>query len=204
MLAVTWQDSRFPAGAYDSIAFSRSTRRRPHVVAPRCASTATLPCARSSRASRSADDGTIGVAYYDFRSNTRGPGDAPHRLLARHVDRRRQLDRAAHRRTRSTTRRRRSAGGRYFLGDYMGIDGRGQLVRAAVRRARPRTRAIARTSSRASRGRSPATPSAARAVTVGVDPRRRADGGSRGAHRRRDPRRSARAPRRRWMRARPA
>jgi hypothetical protein len=119
VLAVTWQDSRFTGGAYDAIAFSQSidggfTWSAPIRINGEPAVRALIP----SIAIRA--DGTIGVTYYDFRSNT----PDPETLLADHW--------FATSSDGVTWSERRIAGpfdyakaaianGAYFLGDYMGV-----------------------------------------------------------------------------------
>lgn len=71
-LVAAWQDARFSAGAHDGIAFSRSrdggqTWSPPVQVNSAAAVPAFLP-ATTVRA-----DGTIGVQYYDMRSDTADP-----------------------------------------------------------------------------------------------------------------------------------
>jgi len=67
-LAVTWQDSRFAGGAYDGIAFSRSTDggltwSTPVRISRHNETQAFTPAIRVD------GDGNIGVTYYDFRNN---------------------------------------------------------------------------------------------------------------------------------------
>jgi hypothetical protein len=119
VLAVTWQDSRFTGGAYDAIAFSQSidggfTWSAPIRINGEPAVRALIP----SIAIRA--DGTLGVTYYDFRSNT----PDPETLLADYW--------LAASNDGVTWSERRIAGpfdyakaaianGGYFLGDYMGV-----------------------------------------------------------------------------------
>jgi len=75
-LFVVWQDARFSGGVHDDIAFTRSgdggiTWSAPTRINRDPAVTAFEP----SIAVRS--DGTIGVTYYDFRSNTPDPATLP-------------------------------------------------------------------------------------------------------------------------------
>jgi hypothetical protein len=68
-LAVAWQDARFNSGARDAIALSRSldgglTWSTPARVNRDLSVQAFVPTVAIR------DDGTIGVSYYDFRSNT--------------------------------------------------------------------------------------------------------------------------------------
>ena len=120
-LAVAWQDSRF-SGNHDDIAFSRSTDGGFTWSAPLRvnggSAAMTAPALLPAVAVR--DDGVIGVAYYDLRANTADPNTLPtlywlatssdgvtwtERQLAGPFD----YTKAA------------LAGGRYFIGDYMGM-----------------------------------------------------------------------------------
>jgi len=133
VLAVTWQDSRFTSGAYDSIAFSQSTDGGFTWSAP--ARINGNPSVRALIPSVAfAADGTIGVAYYDFRSNTPDPGT----LLTDFW-----LATSADGVTWSERRlagpfdyaRAPLVGGRYFLGDYMGMTNAGNAFVVAFGRA---------------------------------------------------------------------
>ena len=133
VLAVTWQDSRFAGGAYDGIAFSRSTDGGLTWSAPlRINGAPSVRALIPSVAIRA--DGTIGVAYYDFRSNTADPATLltdfwlatskdgvtwSERQLAGPFD----YARAP------------IVGGRYFLGDYMGMASAGDSFVVAFGRA---------------------------------------------------------------------
>jgi len=120
-LAVAWQDSRF-SGNHDDIAFSRSTDGGFTWSAPLRvnggSAALTAPALLPAVAVR--DDGVIGIAYYDLRANTADPNTLPtlywlatssdgvtwtERQLAGPFD----YTKAA------------LAGGRYFIGDYMGM-----------------------------------------------------------------------------------
>lgn len=73
-LALVWQDSRFSGGMRDAIAFSRSfdgglTWTTPVRVNRDPLVQAFVPTVAFR------DDGTIGVTYYDFRSNTGSPAE---------------------------------------------------------------------------------------------------------------------------------
>jgi hypothetical protein len=133
VLAVTWQDSRFTGGAYDGIAFSRSTDGGLTWSAPMRINGD--PSVRALIPSVAvAADGTIGVAYYDLRSNTSDPATLladfwlatspdgaawSERRLAGPFD----YARAP------------LVGGRYFLGDYMGMTNAGNSFVTAFGRA---------------------------------------------------------------------
>jgi len=132
-LAVTWQDSRFAAGAYDSIAFSRSTDGGVTWSAPlringNPAVRALIPSVAI------ASDGTIGVTYYDFRSNTPDPAT----LLTDFW-----LTTSSDGVTWSERRiagpfdyaKAPLVGGRYFLGDYMAMTSSGTSFVAVFGRA---------------------------------------------------------------------
>jgi hypothetical protein len=68
-LAAVWQDARFSGGARDGIAFSRSEDGGRSWTAPVQVNRVTsVPAFVPAVAI--ADDGTIGVTYYDFRNNT--------------------------------------------------------------------------------------------------------------------------------------
>ena len=74
-LYLVWQDARFSGGARDGIAFSKSTDGGRTWSAPvRINKTPTnIPRGNQQAFTASvhvADDGTIGVTYYDFRNNT--------------------------------------------------------------------------------------------------------------------------------------
>jgi len=121
-LAVVWQDARFSGGVRDAIALSRSfdggltwstpTRVNRDPIVPAFIPTVAI-----------GDDGTIGVSYYDFRSNTLDAGElATDYWLARSTDG-------------ITWRESRVAGpfdygiapnaNGLFIGDYMGLVARG-------------------------------------------------------------------------------
>ena len=168
-LAVVWQDSRFNGGAYDAIAFARSLDGGLSWSAPlRINGNPSVPALIPSVAIRA--DGTIGVAYYDLRSNTPDPNTLPtdfwlatshdgvtwsERTLAGPFD----YAKAP------------IVGGRYFLGDYMGMASAGDSFVVAF----GRTTAVAgnRTDIATSLARpSPLTPAArvATAVDEGTAP----------------------------------
>jgi len=75
-LFVVWQDARFSGGVHDDIAFARSTDGGITWSAPaRINRDPMVTAFEPSVAVRS--DGTIGVAYFDFRSNTLDPSTLP-------------------------------------------------------------------------------------------------------------------------------
>ena len=75
-LVVVWQDARFSAGVRDGIALSRSTDGGLTWSVPaRVNRDPSVPAFEPAVAIRG--DGTIGVTYYDFRSNTPDPATLP-------------------------------------------------------------------------------------------------------------------------------
>jgi hypothetical protein len=81
-LYLVWQDARFSGGARDGIAFSKSTDGGRTWSAPvRINRTPTnIPRGNQQAFTASvhvADDGTVGVTYYDFRNNTPDPATLP-------------------------------------------------------------------------------------------------------------------------------
>ncbi len=75
-LAVVWQDARFSGGARDGVAFTRSTDggftwSTPIGINGQPAVAAFIPSVTIR------DDNTIGVTYYDLRSNTADPNTLP-------------------------------------------------------------------------------------------------------------------------------
>ncbi len=68
-LAVVWQDARVTGGVHDAIAFSRSSDGGSTWSTP-AAINANLNVAAFLPMVSIADDGTFGVTYFDFRSNT--------------------------------------------------------------------------------------------------------------------------------------
>lgn len=75
-LYVVWQDARFTSGARDSIAFSRSTDGGLTWSSPTRVNTSTSVSAFTPSV-HVAPDGTVGVTYYDFRSNTSAGSTLP-------------------------------------------------------------------------------------------------------------------------------
>ena len=85
-LFVVWQDARFSAGARDGIALSRSIDGGLTWSAPLQINSAPSVQAFTPSVHVRAN-GTIGVTYYDFRSNTSDPATLPTELLfARSTD----------------------------------------------------------------------------------------------------------------------
>jgi BNR repeat-like domain len=75
-LAAVWQDARFAGGARDGIAFARSLDGGITWSAPvRVNGDPAVPAFLPTLAIR--DDGVIGVAYHDLRSNTADPNTLP-------------------------------------------------------------------------------------------------------------------------------
>jgi len=85
-LFAVWQDARFSAGARDGIALSRSIDGGLTWSAP--AQINSAPAAQAFTPSvHVRANGTIGVTYYDFRSNTSDPATLPTELIfARSAD----------------------------------------------------------------------------------------------------------------------
>ena len=75
-LAVVWQDARFTGGARDAIAFSRSVDGG-LTWSPAAAINVNLNVAAFMPAVSIAADGTYGVTYYDFRSDTPSASTLP-------------------------------------------------------------------------------------------------------------------------------
>jgi hypothetical protein len=75
-LAVAWQDARFSGGNHDGVAFSRSTDKGVTWSTPVEINGAPAVAAFTPSVHILAD-GTIGVTYYDFRSNTPDPATLP-------------------------------------------------------------------------------------------------------------------------------
>ncbi|MDT5038150.1 MAG: hypothetical protein QOE03_3335, partial [Micromonosporaceae bacterium] len=75
-LYAAWQDSRFTAGARDAIALSRSTDGGLTWSDP-VPVNHDLSVPAFSPALAAGTDGTVGVTYYDFRSNTPDPTTLP-------------------------------------------------------------------------------------------------------------------------------
>ena len=73
---VVWQDGRWSGGAYDEVAFAKSTDGGVHWSSPQRINTPSGGPAFNP-AIRVLDDGTVGVLYSDFRSDTPEPTALP-------------------------------------------------------------------------------------------------------------------------------
>jgi hypothetical protein len=123
-IVVVWQDARFSGGAHDGIALSQSSDGGLSWSAPvQVNRDPTTPAFTPSVHVRF--DGTVGVTYYDFRSNTVDPATLPTDYwLARSRDgltwRESRVSRAFDLATAPVARG-------YFLGDYQGLVSIGPL-----------------------------------------------------------------------------
>jgi len=116
---VVWQDSRFSGGAVDGIALSRSTDGGVTWSAPSQVNRATTVPAFTPSI-RVSNDGTIGITYFDLRSNTADPTTLPTELILT-----RSVDGVNWREVRLTSAfdldTAPVAAGGYFIGDYHGL-----------------------------------------------------------------------------------
>jgi hypothetical protein len=123
-LYVVWQDARFSGGAIDAIAMSRSTDGGLHWSTPTRVNTANVPAFTPSVHVR--DDNTVGIGYYDFRSDTADTTS----LLTDYWLIRSEDDGASWQETRVSAAFDLDdapyAGG-YFLGDYQALKSRGAV-----------------------------------------------------------------------------
>jgi hypothetical protein len=123
-IVVVWQDARFSAGVVDGIALSQSTDggltwSDPVQVNRDPAVAAFTPSVHVR------NDGTIGVTYYDFRSNTADPATLPTDYwLARSRD---GLTWRESRVSRAFDLAKAPVARGYFLGDYQGLVSLGPL-----------------------------------------------------------------------------
>jgi hypothetical protein len=128
-LHVVWQDSRFSNGARDAIAIAHSTDGGATWSAP-TRMNAVASVAAFDPAVRVRDDGTIGVSYYDFRSDTPAAPLLTDTWLARSSDGGAHWNesRVAAPFDLTIAPRTTSPGtGGYFLGDYQGLSSRGDV-----------------------------------------------------------------------------
>ena len=121
---VVWQDARFSGGAIDGIALARSTDGGLTWSAPaQVNSVRTVPAFTPSIRVRA--DGTIGITYYDLRSNTADPATLPTDLmLARSTD---GVNWSEVRLTSTFDLITAPQAGGYFLGDYQGLVAAGNV-----------------------------------------------------------------------------
>jgi hypothetical protein len=128
---IVWQDARFSGGAVDGIALSRSTDGGLTWSVPAQVNSApTVPAFTPSIRVR--PDGTIGISYYDLRSNTTATATLPTDLMLA-----RSLDGVNWSEVRLTPTfdliTAPQAGGGYFLGDYQGLVAAGNVFPVYVR-----------------------------------------------------------------------
>jgi BNR repeat-like domain len=123
-IVVVWQDARFSGGAYDGIALSQSSDGGLTWSAPvQVNRDPTTPAFTPSVHVRF--DGTVGVTYYDFRSNTADPATLPTDYwLARSRD---GLTWRESRVSRAFDLAKAPVARGFFLGDYQGLVSIGPL-----------------------------------------------------------------------------
>jgi hypothetical protein len=126
-LYVVWQDSRFSGGAHDDVAFSRSTDGGLTWTPAIKVNQTPVAAAAFTPAVDVADDGTVGVTYYDFRFNTPASGLDTDYFLAHSHNGGSTWD--AETRITPTSFDMESApdAGGYFTGDYEGLAHRGNV-----------------------------------------------------------------------------
>jgi hypothetical protein len=127
-LYAVWQDARFNNMEGDAIAFSQSTDGGFTWSAPiKVNKTPTgIPIENQQAFTASvhvADDGTVGVTYYDFRSNTAGGGtDTDHWLVHCHVGCTNPASWSENHVAGPFDSRLAPVAQGFFLGDYVGLD----------------------------------------------------------------------------------
>jgi hypothetical protein len=127
-LYAVWQDARFNNMEADAIAFSQSTDGGFTWSAPiKVNATPTgIPIENQQAFTASvhvADDGTVGVTYYDFRNNTAGGGtDTDHWLVHCHANCTNVANWSENHVAGPFDSRRAPDAGGFFLGDYVGLD----------------------------------------------------------------------------------
>jgi hypothetical protein len=127
-LYAVWQDARFNNMEADAIAFSRSTDGGLTWSAPiKVNKTPTNIAIENQQAWTAsvhvADDGTVGVTYYDFRNNTAGGGtDTDHWLVHCHADCTNPDNWSENHVAGPFDSRRAPVARGFFLGDYVGLD----------------------------------------------------------------------------------
>jgi hypothetical protein len=123
-LLVAWQDARFSGGTIDGIALARSSDGGLTWTAPvQVNSVRTVAAFTPSIRVRA--DGTIGITYYDLRSNTADTATLPTELmLARSID---ATNWTEVRLTPTFDLATAPQAGGYFLGDYHGLAASGNV-----------------------------------------------------------------------------
>jgi hypothetical protein len=127
-LYAVWQDARFNNMAADAIAFSQSADGgftwSPPIKVNETPTDIAIENQQAFTASvHVADDGTVGVTYYDFRNNTAGGGtDTDHWLVHCHADCTNPSNWSENHVAGPFDSRRAPVAGGFFLGDYVGLD----------------------------------------------------------------------------------
>jgi hypothetical protein len=127
-LYAVWQDARFHNMQADAIAFSRSTDGgftwSPPIKVNKTPTGIPIDNQQAFTASvHVADNGTVGVSYYDFRSNTAGGGtDTDHWLVHCHAGCVNPANWSENHVAGPFDSRRAPEAGGFFLGDYVGLD----------------------------------------------------------------------------------
>jgi hypothetical protein len=127
-LYAVWQDARFNNLQADAIAFSRSTDGgftwSPPIKVNKTPTGIPIDSQQAFTASvHVADDGTVGVTYYDFRNNTAGGGtDTDHWLVHCHAGCTNSANWSENHVAGPFDSRQAPEAGGFFLGDYVGLD----------------------------------------------------------------------------------